>query len=309
MEESLLTLFIQFNQKEKLMQIIKLKELSEAVLKNIVELLFNNQVSGSQTREEIQDFITGRCFDFGRFFFAAIEGKKVLATIGAVIAEVARKEIFVTALTCVEGQEHIFSDLLRTMLSELACFKEVKIKFGIRDGQKVGQGFPENLGFRKEYSLLSMKYEGKRPSENSLAQIELKALGIDNIDEYVRVTNQSFLNTSNAASIDEEDAKKMMGNEKLICGLIYDQGVAKGSYELKLSGEDGWIESIGILPEWQGKGLGRAFVEKLIYRLQKEEARAVRLTVIDINSRAYNLYKRMDFKVVRNLSDWYELRV
>lgn len=290
-----------------MLKISRLSELAPELIDEVIELLFNNQASQSQSKQDIRNFITERYFDFGKFFWVALDEDQVCATIGAVVAELKRKEVFITGLASKESCETYFNSLLENALAELEKFEGIRVKLGIKDGLKVASGFPENLGFVKIYSLISMVYEGVPADEKSLEQIELRPLCTENIEDYINVSNESFQNTPNAATINREDADRMLNNKSLRCGLIYNDGVLKGSYELKICGGDGWIESIGILPAWQRHGLGKSFVEKLIYRLQTENIKNVRLNVIDTNLRAYRLYQKMNFKTARILSAWYEL--
>ncbi|EKD81554.1 MAG: GCN5-related N-acetyltransferase [uncultured bacterium] len=287
------------------MQIKSLKELNAEKIKEVVGLLFKSQVSGSQSCEEIHQFITGRFFDAGRYLLVATENDRILATIGAIVAEVERKEIFISALTCEQGYEDCIEPMLQSLLPELSVFGNCTIKLGIKDGQKVPVGFPDKQGFRKSYSLLQMIFAGNLPSEESLANIDLQGLCAANIDQFVTVSNAAFINTANAANITGDDARRLLNTPELFCGLIVHQNIVKGSFELKLVSTTGWIESVGLLPRWQSKGLGSPVVAKLIYRLRHEAARDIKLSVISNNEKAYKLYCKMGFKIDRTLSDWY----
>ncbi|PKL47051.1 MAG: hypothetical protein CVV42_14245 [Candidatus Riflebacteria bacterium HGW-Riflebacteria-2] len=285
--------------------LVKLQSLPEENVLQVIELLFNSQVTGSQNREEIREFITGRYFDSGRYFLVNLQEDRVLATVGAVIAEAENKEIFVTAMSCSDGHEECIEPMTRQLLNDLTSFGNCSIKLGVRDGQKVPQGFPESLGFTRSYSLLRMIFAGSLPDTDAQKSVELCHLKPENLKHFVEVTNSSFAGTPNAASLDIDDATRLLNRDDMICGLFKHQNEIKGSFELKLVESVGWIDSIGILPQYRGKGLGKAFVAKLILKLNEGGFSKVKLSVISNNEKAYGLYKKMGFEVERCLSDWY----
>jgi len=45
----------------------RLSEIGSESIAGAVELLFGAQITGKQSREDIRNFIAGRCFDDGRF--------------------------------------------------------------------------------------------------------------------------------------------------------------------------------------------------------------------------------------------------
>jgi len=102
-----------------------------------------------------------------------------------------------------------------------------------------------------------------------------------------------------------DDARQMLDNEALRCGLIRTGNHTIGCYELKLDGSDGWIESVSLLPASRGKGNGGAAVVRLIEMLRQLGSATVKLSVIDANEKAYRLYQRLGFAVEQVLSRWY----
>jgi hypothetical protein len=51
---------------------------------------------------------------------------------------------------------------------------------------------------------------------------------------------------------------QLLNRNETICGLFAHHQEIKGRFELKLVDTVGWIESAGLLTNWQGKGLGKA---------------------------------------------------
>ncbi len=287
------------------MIIQRLCDLSGEMAAGVIELLYGAQITGKQSREDIRNFVAGRCFDDGRFMLAAIDNDRVLATGGAVVAEASRGEIFITAMAAAPGAESALNDILKQIIADIALFPDCVVKLGIGGKTKVPADFPGAFGFSPAYSLLQMKFAGTPPAAKSSAHIELTPLSADNIDEYVSTTNAGFAGTPNAATIQADDARQMLDNKALRCGLIRTGNHTIGCYELKLDGSDGWIESVSLLPASRGKGNGGAAVVRLIEMLRQLGSTAVKLSVIDANEKAYVLYQRLGFAVDHVLSRWY----
>jgi len=287
------------------MIIQRLCEISEQAAAGAVELLFGAQITGKQSREDIRNFIAGRCFDDGRFMRVAVENGRVVATGGAVVAEVHQGQIFITAMAAAPGSEAALNDILRQILADITVFPGCAVKLGIGGEMKVPDDFPGSFGFSPSYSLLQMKFNGRLPVEEELQNVDLVPLGSENISEYVVVTNAGFAGTPNAGTIDTADAQRLLENQACYCGLIKHKTSTVGCYELKLNGSEGWIESVSLLPASRGQGLGRATVARLICQLHQLGSQSVKLTVIDANENAYSLYKSMAFTIDLVLSRWY----
>lgn len=292
-----------------LMKILRLSELDQNAVAEVVEFLHANQVTGSQSKAEIRDFITGRWFEHGKYFLAGFIDEILVATVGAVVAEAARQKIYITALTSLAGYESCFDTLINRLNIDLSHFENCSIKLGVRTGQVVSEDLLSQNGFAKAYSLLKLFYAGTPQPEDNLFSIRLETLSADNLLQFIDTMNKSFESTYNAATIDESEARELLSERTNLCGMIFHEGLLKGAYELKLVQNDGWIEGIGVLPEFRGKGLGKLFVQKLILELKSRGAEEVLLTVIDENKQAFRLYEKMNFKVEHKVSDWYERTV
>ncbi len=121
-------------------------DMSGELVAAAVELLHGSQITGNQSREDIKEFIGGRFFGNGRFMRVAVEDGRVVATGGAVIAEVERGEIFITALTAASGFEKILNDIVSQILTDIAGFPDCLVRLGVKGDLSVPAGIkPKRL--------------------------------------------------------------------------------------------------------------------------------------------------------------------
>ena len=95
---------------------------------------------------------------------------------------------------------------------------------------------------------------------------------------------------------------EMMRSEDYLLGLIFEQDAKPAGYALlcktwsqEAGGSAVWIDEIYVLPEFQGRGLGRAFFAELE---AIAPAARYRLEIEPDNTRAEALYRRMGFEVL-----------
>jgi ribosomal protein S18 acetylase RimI-like enzyme len=83
--------------------------------------------------------------------------------------------------------------------------------------------------------------------------------------------------------------------------LENDQGEAMAYGRNTLRGEvrDGWIDVLGVLPEYQGRGLGRFILLHCMYVLAQARPKTIRLSVEATNDKARALYDSEGFMEVR----------
>lgn len=94
---------------------------------------------------------------------------------------------------------------------------------------------------------------------------------------------------------DEEQAFRV--DERYECiRIVRYAGTVAGAIKFDDDGTDIEIMQVQILPEFQGKGLGRGLMEKIFVRA-RQHGKSVRLTVLKQNP-ARRLYERLGFIVV-----------
>ncbi len=69
-------------------------------------------------------------------------------------------------------------------------------------------------------------------------------------------------------------------------------------------GERAWLGSVGVIPEWRRRGLGRGLAVRLIETAAEGAARQMTLEVISQNAPARALYDALGFHAVRELLTW-----
>lgn len=80
-----------------------------------------------------------------------------------------------------------------------------------------------------------------------------------------------------------------------------------GKVHLQLISKIGGIYGLGVLPEYRGKGFGRAILIKAIEQLKEANPSEIMLQVATENANALNLYKSCGF-VETSIMDYYELK-
>ena len=67
----------------------------------------------------------------------------------------------------------------------------------------------------------------------------------------------------------------------------------------------GHVISIAVLPEHRRKGIGEALMQEALRAMLRYKAKECFLEVRVGNTPAVNLYKKLDFKVIRTIGDYY----
>ena len=75
--------------------------------------------------------------------------------------------------------------------------------------------------------------------------------------------------------------------------------VAYARNTVRSEAKDTWIDLLGVLPEYQGRGLGRFLLLRCMYMLAQTRPRAIRLTLEATNEKAYALYESEGFMTLR----------
>ena len=101
-----------------------------------------------------------------------------------------------------------------------------------------------------------------------------------------------------------ERLKADLANRNLAYYFIeYNQnpvGFVKVRYNAEINGQKNYaaeLEKIYLLPEFQGKGLGKAALGKIVESVKKKGIKTLFLCVIDTNTNAIAFYKKLGFSL------------
>jgi mycothiol synthase len=191
------------------------------------------------------------------------------------IVETARNENATALDTVVDSRDR----LARVFLDRLGFESLVTIKTLEADPDFApGQAPQTPIG----YSLRSY-----RPGEDAALLTELY--------------NKTFLDhvTTQQGTVEETRSieRTPAFDPELTVFLESDPGIAVGYARTTVRHEakDAWIDILGVLPEYQGRGLGRFLLLRCMFMLAQTRPKAIRLTVEATNEKAFALYESEGF--------------
>jgi ribosomal protein S18 acetylase RimI-like enzyme len=132
----------------------------------------------------------------------------------------------------------------------------------------------------------------------------LRHATIEDIDMRVRLDIEAF-------GVPEEDARAMESridsdeDTDMLMIIVDDNTI--GKVRVKREEGEAWIYGFSILPEYQGKGIGRNVLRKIVNE-QNELGHSVHLEVETKNAHALKLYESVGFKAV-HAQDYYEYKI
>lgn len=173
-----------------------------------------------------------------------------------------------------------------------------KILLNAPAGSDAAKSFLNKQGVKYAFSEHQMKWQ-ECPLEETSGLVLRKAT-INDYEMSVRISVQAF-------GMDEEDAsvmesKTFADHTDMRMIVVNEETVGK----LRISREEegqAWIYGFSILPEYQGKGIGRQVLRQVI-KEQSAAGYSVHLEVETKNEHALGLYESVGFKVVHT-QDYY----
>lgn len=281
-------------------------ELSESEKKlfyhsiNSLQLIFENY-------NEFEKYYLANNFNNGKTSFCFFNNQLPVGAIAVVTKEIIyRKQIFITGLN-LDDKTYLkeMTDIVLETISEL---KPEIIKIGVNPLKTEVIELLQNIGFKNPYRLLSLI---KRDLNNYEIDglFSFKELNEGNKYIFQTILNSSFSNSKNGGFINDDDLRDYLidySKKSDLIGIFYYNNLPIGTYELNVDNKKGLIESIGIAPEYQGRGYGKKLLEASINKLLEYNVSEIVLTVIETNKNAYELYKKYDFIEQKVVSVWME---
>jgi len=158
--------------------------------------------------------------------------------------------------------------------------------------------FLANQGANYGFSEHQMQWQPRELEE--MEGIILLQATVEDKDMRVRLDMEAF-------ALAEEDARAMNsrvdGEEDTDMLMIVVNEEVVGKIRVKREEGEAWIYGFAILPEQQGKGIGRRVLRKVV-KQQSEAGHTVHLEVETKNAHALNLYESVGFKAV-HAQDYY----
>ncbi len=293
------------------MRIYSFSELSEERKRNIYQFTTSFEYKNNfGSYEEMAKIYGGIAFDNGNSYFSLWEDDKLVGTIGVVSKEAeARGEIFLTSINIKEQDSHKLSKLLSKAYDYCSGIKAAKFRLGVTHDKYYLISELEKSGYKEVDRNLIMRYCGSNIGIEEDMDKCFKPLSPENIKDYQRVESAAFLQAPNGGVVEDEELQGLLdeycGNN--LAGVFYAENIPAGTYTLRIKDDTGWVEGIGVAPEFQGRGVGRKMLHKSIKVLQAAGAENIKLSVFNSNTRALTLYKKDGFDVESEPSLWYEI--
>lgn len=161
--------------------------------------------------------------------------------------------------------------------------------------------FFHHAEFREWYTELILSYCGERQPESRLAFVNYRP---EHFERYIRAMQRSFYELRAAndfepyACCQPDEAKRneleqnrdciylLMDGEKLAASVV----VGRSS-----------IEDVFVVPEYQGKGLGREMMQFALNKALDNGSGPILLSAIEWNTRALRLYESVGFRVAKRI--------
>lgn len=70
----------------------------------------------------------------------------------------------------------------------------------------------------------------------------------------------------------------------------------------------GFITSIGIIPNYEGVGIGTMLLNELVQVSEEKSIREIELKVYKYNEKAVLFYKNYGFKIIEDMDEWYTMK-
>lgn len=254
--------------------------------------------------------VAGAYFEQGKTYLTLWDAcGQPLGGMGVILREVPAKAIaYVTGLhLAAAGVAPLLHHAVGLISGLVTKDEPVTVRVGMRsEQQRELQPVLEACGLGSPYSSLEMELTGTQawPAHG----VTFKPVGPAHLDAFLRVHNAAFAQVPNGSTLTPDELQALLREAGaplwLQVGFVDDNPVA--ILQLKLMGNVGWIDALGVEPAMQGRGLGRAALGQGVLTLQQLGAGSVRLHVADRNVSALELYRRSGFAVTQVTSCWLE---
>ncbi len=227
--------------------------------------------------------------------FLMYEDNKLVSLLSIFIPT--RHKAEVSAYTLPEYRKKgYFTALLQNAEKELKEYVVEDILFVCESKSTTGREVAKKINANHDFTEVSLKYAD---TVNNLFDSHkfLSRLCVPTIEDLETITYMSM----DIFNEEYEDAKKMMQNtfeseERIQYATIFeDKYVGMGC--VSFVGDEISIYELGVLPEYQGRGLGKELLLLILKDLTKKDCINISLEVNSTNEKAFELYKKNGFEV------------
>lgn len=295
-----------------------LSEAEKAEAKAFVEKTF--QPGLGRTFQDKWQELLGPAYGHGRDLYFARSEDCVLGSMALVLVEIPVKgEAFMTNF---KGQQQQVLDTMLVYAEGLVIKAGAKrLLVGCDPALSLPIDRVLKQGYQAAYNLITLVQE-RRP--NNHKAVSGTIVGINeampeerekDLVNYAHIMTQAFIESPNGATLTPSEAGHAL-DSGMDLGLFYpgDAGMPSvpfvpakplGAYECHMESDTGWIDTLAILPDQQGKGYGRNMLGLVMDKLWCNGPKQLRMTVMDANQHAYKLYLSEGFQVETLYSKWF----
>lgn len=254
---------------------------------------------------EMAEVFSGPAFTFGRTHWSLWEGACPVAVLGAVTeCWEAKGEIYLAYIYASAGHVHLLDRLLQSALESLTRWHPYRLKVIANTFVPGLPAWAESKGFLPEHRLVEMVQEAQPATV--MSTLTWSPVTPELAENYRLVHNEAFLNSLNGRLKDKSAMQGALADFAAQPGLLQlgwleAEPAVSLSLELK-PGLEGVIDSLGVHPRFQGRGLGRQGLHHGIRTLRSVGAQRITLAVTDSNTPAMELYRSAGFQITRTLS-------
>lgn len=246
-------------------------------------------------------------YNQGETQFSYWESGDVLGALALVTKEVITKgEAFIHAVFVPENAENVLAELLFHALDICPTEGLSSIKLGLPPSRADLAEVAKGQGFYEAYSMLEMCFRGPKRAVVTPNSFHYQGLTSENSFLFREIINAAFEHSQNGAILTEAEVAEFVADNagSTRMGVCFCDEVPFGVYQVALDAPIGWIDTIGVHPDFQGRGLGASILSHCLGLL---EGTQVKLIVVSSNTRAVRLYRQNGFEVESTIGAWFEL--
>lgn len=281
------------------MDIVKKTELTDSDITMIKELVsYNNMITHKKYNISTEDTL-----NFSKELNCHHLAFKDRKLVGYANIFAPSKEAFEIQTVVLKDYERIRinTHLLDSVREEAHHFGVDTLLLVCHDQFESGLNYAKKIGAMLDHSEYVMKLVRDEIREESILQhddIKFEVVNTETLKNYCEVANNIYESTID--NLEEKFAGLITEDKRKFYTLSYD-GNQVGIGGISLENDKNFLYGFGILKEYRGKGLSKILLENIIATTQKSNNYGIYLEVDSTNEIAFNLYKKLGFKVVQRI--------